>query len=193
MGGEPTYQRLLANFAAAVAMKQLSCGRHFLIENPAGSEIFQLPSFQKLGRSGRVVSVNIAQCALGLRINSQPIRKLTTLWASSWILLEPFRGLKCRHTHHGILQGKIGSVNKTRMAQVWPHEMCVRITQGLINLIQKRVRSIMLMTVTFGGCIFMVHPMIVEYSLVQWHFQALMKKMKTGSLRKQRWTRLEAD
>ena len=40
-----------ANFAAVVAMKQLSCNGHFLIEKPARSEIFGLLAFQKLWRS----------------------------------------------------------------------------------------------------------------------------------------------
>ena len=96
----------LANFAVAVAMKQLSCGRHFLIENPRGSEIFRLPSFERLWKTGRVCKMDIPQCALGLTVLGQPIRKMTTLWASSWILLRPFEGVRCRHKSHGILEGK---------------------------------------------------------------------------------------
>ena len=96
---------VLANFVAAVAMKQLPCGRHFLIENPRGSEIFLLPSFQRLLKTGRVCKMHVAQCALGLRVLGEPIRKLITLWASSWILLKPFEGVKCNHRYHRILQG----------------------------------------------------------------------------------------
>ena len=81
--------------------------------------------------------MHVAQCALGIRVLGEQIRKLTTLWASSWILLKPFEGVKCKHKSHGILQGKgPNGINKTRMAQAWPAEMCAGIVQGLINLIQ---------------------------------------------------------
>ena len=56
----------MANFIAAVAMKQLSCGRHFLIEHPRGSEIFQLQSPLRLWNTRRVCKINVPQCALGL-------------------------------------------------------------------------------------------------------------------------------
>ena len=80
----------LADCAAAAATKQLSCGRHFLIENPCGSEIFKLPSFEKLWNTRHVCKMHIPQCALGLTVLGQPVRKMTTLWASSWILLKQF-------------------------------------------------------------------------------------------------------
>ena len=64
-------------------MKQLQAGRHFLIENPAGSELFQLDIYQRLWATGKVVSINIPQCALGLQVHGEPTLKNTTLWASS--------------------------------------------------------------------------------------------------------------
>ena len=73
----------LANFVVAVAMKQLFCGRHLLIENPRGSEVFLLPFFQRLWNTGRVCKMHVAQCALGLRVLGEPIRKLTCLLYTS--------------------------------------------------------------------------------------------------------------
>ena len=69
----------LAKFAAEVAMIQLNERGRFLIENPAGSEMFQLPCFKKLWETQRVVSINVPQCALGLRVYDEPILKNTTL------------------------------------------------------------------------------------------------------------------
>ena len=94
----------LADFAVEVAFLQLDGHRHFLIENPRGSDIFKLRSFQRLWRTRRCFSMNIPQCALGLVVCGEPILKWTTLWASSPLLLKPFEGLKCTHSSHGLLR-----------------------------------------------------------------------------------------
>ena len=125
--------KVLADFAAEIALLQLQYNRHFIIENPAGSEIFSLPSFKRLYDTKCIAAINFPQCALGLRVHGDLIYKYTTLWTSPPILVEPFIGLKCTHGHqHGKLEGG----NKTKLAQVWPHAMCARSIQGTINLIK---------------------------------------------------------
>ncbi len=56
----------LARVFARIAELQMRAGRYFLCENPAGSELFQLPEFIKLWTTGQVGSVNFPQCAVGL-------------------------------------------------------------------------------------------------------------------------------
>lgn len=78
------------------------------------------------------VKVNVLQCALGLVVDGQPIyKKNTSPFASSTLLLEPFRGLNCICNAHGALDGCSGNVAKTKLAQVWPRETCHRICTGI--------------------------------------------------------------
>ena len=73
----------LANLCARVALIQLESGRHFLVENQRGSELFGLRGFLALTKTGRIVKCNFPQCAAGLRSpDGMPILKFTTIWAS---------------------------------------------------------------------------------------------------------------
>ena len=58
----------LADFAARLAMIQLEAGRDFLTENPQGSQLWKLPSWQKVLAHPRTVSVIHDQCMSGLTI-----------------------------------------------------------------------------------------------------------------------------
>ena len=52
-------------------------------------------------------------------------------------LLQPFEGVKGKHTSHDILETKaLNSIAKTILAQVWLAATCAKIVQGLVNLIQ---------------------------------------------------------
>ena len=113
-------------------------GRHFLIENPAGSEFVHLPCMVRIWNIGQIASCNVLQCNLGLIADGMPINKNTILWASSRLLLEPFRGLVCTCRELGTLKGKLGNIAKAKYAQVWPRNMCLRICIG----IQAFIRSI---------------------------------------------------
>ena len=125
----------LADLCAKVAQRQIEAKRHFLIENPRGSEMFSLPSFRKLQQRG-IVTVNFPQCAVGLQSpNGQAIQKFTSLWASSDALVDGFRTLYCDHKSHWTLEGGAeGSQRRTAYAQVWPKEMCKIIVDGIQRL-----------------------------------------------------------
>lgn len=129
---------MLATFAARVVRLQLDVDRHLLLEDPAGSAIFDLELFGKLWKSGKVVSINVFQCALGLVVDGTPIYKNTTLWASNRILLKPFIGVRCMHRHHGRLSGTTASgIARSRLAQVWPRPMCQRTCNDIQTLLQE--------------------------------------------------------
>ncbi len=84
----------LAKLTAKVAMLQLVEGRYFLIENPAGSDLFNLPEFQTLWATGQVGKIIFPQCTVGLETpdeqKREPIFKETELWANDPDLLTPF-------------------------------------------------------------------------------------------------------
>ena len=61
----------LVEFGGRVCMIQLSADRHFIVENPAVSEIFHLLCFVAVFNAGKVVQVNVPQCALGLVLDGQ--------------------------------------------------------------------------------------------------------------------------
>ena len=106
----------LANLMARIASMQIVSGRFFLIENPKSSDLFKLPSFQKLWNTNQVGSITLPQCALGLvSPEGKPILKWTTLWSNSRFLLEPFANLSCCHSSHGELEGFYNGVNRTKL------------------------------------------------------------------------------
>lgn len=93
-----------AGFAAEVAGVQLATNRHFLIENPRGSDPFALPPYAALWNTEKVVEVTFPQSALGLQVHGEPILKYTTFWVSSILMAEPFVDLKCYRSAEPIRQ-----------------------------------------------------------------------------------------
>ena len=74
---------IIADFCADIAEFQLKEGRHFLLENPAGSDLFKLPSWDKVISKYNLPSINFSQCSLGLvDPDGIPVKKPTTLLAS---------------------------------------------------------------------------------------------------------------
>ena len=131
----------LAESVARLCQLQFSDNMLLLVEDPAGSELFHLVCFERTWDIGRVVKINIPQCVLGLRIDGRPFYNNTILFASSILLLAPFKGLTCICKEHGSLNGRSGGVDATRFAQVWPHEMCQRICIGIHALLRQRRRA----------------------------------------------------
>ena len=128
----------IARVCAKIARIQVEAGRHYLIENPRGSQLFSLPEYEALMRTTAVTVVNFPQCSVGLLSpEGLPLLKWTTLWASCPELLEDFRGLFCKHTAHGELVGS----RRTKLSQVWPIEMCRLIVCGICRVLTMRPGS----------------------------------------------------
>jgi hypothetical protein len=125
----------LAELCAVVINIQLSAGRHFLLENPRGSDLFRLPQLAAIFASGYVKTVNFPQCTLGLvGPTNVPMQKWTTLWASCEHLLSAFRSLECRCKTHQTIEGTAKGTILSQHAQVWPSEMCKLIVPGICKL-----------------------------------------------------------
>jgi hypothetical protein len=128
----------LARLMAITAMIQITADHFFLIENPAGSELFQLPEFRDLWNTGKVGKITFPQCTVGLKTpEGLPILKLTELWSNAKELLEPFAGLKCDHDQHGDICGQYNGQQRSKLAQVWPPEMCRMIVEGSCMLLKR--------------------------------------------------------
>ena len=56
--------------------------------------------------------------------------------------MNPFEGLACSHSSHAELEGFYKGVNRTKLAQTWPVEMCRRIVEGILQIIREIKKAI---------------------------------------------------
>ena len=67
---------------------QLRNGRHFIVENPHGSDLWKLENWMTLLEDNRVKQAVLDQCMVGLvNQDKQPVQKRTRFVASDWILI----------------------------------------------------------------------------------------------------------
>ena len=122
----------LAQVMADACERQHREKRFFLVEQPANSEMWELGCFKKLWSRGNMASVTFPQCAVGLKSpEGIPLLKWTDLWSNSMEILQQFDDLHCRCDVHGTIIGGIGGQRRSKVAQVWPLEMCRRIVEGI--------------------------------------------------------------
>ena len=130
----------LASLCADIASLQVESGRHYIVEQPLGSDLFRLPKWKSLSlRPGHVECV-IDQCMVGLRSPTSPpmhVKKPTCLWASHEILVRRLRGKRCngRRPHAGVssLSDRVNGM-PSNLAQVWPKLMCQIIATSIADL-----------------------------------------------------------
>lgn len=114
----------LAELCAAIARFQLKNHRHFIVEQPLGSEMFRLKSWETVLKSAHRVTVD--QCQFCLKHHKPPhlpLMKPTELWSSRETILRYLHGHRCsgRHDH-----GKV-----THEAQIWHYQLCSNIARGI--------------------------------------------------------------
>jgi hypothetical protein len=131
----------LAHLAIEIANVQVSSHRHFLLENPARSQMWDIPATQRLMRHETCFSVVFDQCMIGLcdPDTGEPMMKPTRLLSSHPCLIKRFIPMSCnrQHSHqhiegHTHFEGR--SIKRSRFAQVWPHRMCSLIVEGILEL-----------------------------------------------------------
>ena len=132
--GEP-----IAKLCGQLAQIQLNAHKHFLVEQPLGSTMFETHPWPKVVQDSRSLSIVFDQCQVGQTINGLPARKPTELIASASELLKPFCGKVCDGSHqHIILTGAAA-----KKAQKWPFEMCSRIAHGIEQLAKAELKGMM--------------------------------------------------
>ena len=116
----------LATLCAEVAEFQLSCGNHFIIEQPRTSLMFQLPSWKELAKIAHVAVCD--QCRFGLKNpDGTHLKKPTKFIASSPILLAHVANRFCLDNHE---HGKVKS-----SAENWPISLCRSLARGIADLL----------------------------------------------------------
>ena len=125
----------LALLAARLAQIQLSCKRHFVLENPRDSKLWELPQYQQLARHNLVVMATCDQCAYGLTDpDGYPTMKPTTFMCSSPVFPKRL-GLRCPKTHkHVHIEGLARGIPRSKYAQTWPVKLCEAIVAGILEL-----------------------------------------------------------
>lgn len=125
---------------------ELSENRHFMLEQPHGSGLFEEPQWQQLCEfSFKVV---FDQCMVRLKINKYPywpVRKTTEVWASAECLLWFLQDLRCdkqhAHAHIGSWSRDGHPTARSADMQVWPHELCQRFAAGISECIRQMQSS----------------------------------------------------
>ena len=155
----------LAKLCARLAELQIEGGRHFIVEQPAGSTMFQLPEWKKLASDHKLYQCQFDQCCVGLRMNRPPylpVRKPTVLISSKESLIRRFVHKQCPgdHEHASIssLGGNRHYVNSCEM-QVWPINMCRMIAAAIADTVHEHVLSqrlsgpYMNSSLAYAGCV----------------------------------------
>ena len=115
----------LANLCAAVAKHQVDNTRHFVLEQPCQSTLFQIESWKKL--MPRIHEAVCDQCRFGLVSSlGEPLKKPTRFVASHPILLEHVRNRFCNQQHQ---HGKVKSE-----AERWPTKLCRALARRIADL-----------------------------------------------------------
>ena len=121
----------LARLCAEVAASQLARGKHFLVEQPRNSTMFDLPEWVKLAAKYQLAYCD--QCRFGLK-NRQGIhlKKPTKFAVSNKMLTCRLDGKFCLDQHQ---HGKVASE-----AERWPYHLCKCIASGIADLISSQDR-----------------------------------------------------
>ena len=132
----------MGRLAAKIAILQLNAGRHFIVENPEGSALWELSDWKRL--RAHVARVRFDQVQLGLRRRLSPrlpINKATELWASCPALIRRLADHNCDRQHQHAIVGndtKRGVAAPSKEAQVWPDAMCRKLAAGIQEVLQEK-------------------------------------------------------
>ena len=100
----------LARLMAELMVYQRKRGKFYIVENPAQSEMWNLPEFRRIWEEKYVGAATFPQCGLGLRTpEGLPILKYTTLWSNSPFIIHQFM---IRGTYEKSVRGPPGPARK---------------------------------------------------------------------------------
>ena len=125
----------IGNLCGNIALYQLHEGRHFLVEQPLGSEMFTFKPWLRVNDKPSVCRIRLDQCATDLKArNGKFVKKPTEFRASSVLLLWPLRGLLCPGDHeHEECRGRTA-----KEAQHWTWQLASCIAAGCIDLLREK-------------------------------------------------------
>ena len=147
-------EALTLQLLAVACFIQSVLGRHWAIEQPHGSDLFEAHGLRLLtGRDALIKNFSwiFDQCMLGAESDGKPTKKRTKIAASFAFQAEP---PQCDGSHvHEILRGRRGGVSRTAAAAVYPHELCNIILDEVASTSQQQQLGGVLLRSTSRICI----------------------------------------
>ena len=121
---------VLLRFALELAEEQVKNGRHYMLENPAGSRAWKLEEVKRWLRKYEALMVKFDQCQFGLRCLESGLlhMKPTLVATSSQALVSKFLDKRCKRNH--LHAQVIGGSKITSPAGRYPPKMASAIVQG---------------------------------------------------------------
>ena len=124
--------KALADLTAEIALWQLQNHRHFVIENPATSDMWALPKMTQVRQHENAVEIVCDQCMLGLRDPAGHLTRKSTKFLASDIRLIQRLGKRCDKSHyHEPLAGNVNGISRCKYAQVWPRRLLELLALGI--------------------------------------------------------------
>ena len=131
----------LARVFARAAEIQVTSNRHYLIEQPTGSDFLSAREWAEIACKYPTCKVTFDQCAVGLRTPTfphHPMCKPTEMWASHHFLISRLQGKQCLHMHRSLsmphYSERLHFPPKHSLARIWPRKLCEMITVGIADL-----------------------------------------------------------
>lgn len=129
----------LAKLASRIFNYQITHGRHAILENPWGSDIWKLPEYVSLLAHPCTVVAYVDQCAFGLKDFDNMLMKKPTGFMATDERLIAFLRRRCSNDHqHALVAGSSGGTSRSRQAQVWPIRLCEAIVKGIVAVLRQR-------------------------------------------------------
>ena len=119
-------------FCVKIYRHQMSRGRYFLHEHPAGATSWELDAVKRIQEMDDVLKTTCDQCEYGLTTDingtSVPAKKPTSFLTNSWKIAAKL-STRCsgRHNHGSLMEGR------AKKAEEYPDRLCQSICQGLIE------------------------------------------------------------
>ena len=132
-------EMLTLQFLGVACFIQLILGRHFVIENPHGSDLFEAHGLKAVAGKENVLDIIywiFDQCMLGAKSGGKATKKRTKLAASFRFKAE---APQCDGSHtHQLLHGRANGVSRTAAAAVYPKELCTLILNEICGISQEQ-------------------------------------------------------
>ena len=125
-------ESLTLQFLTVLFFIQMVLGRVWMLEQPAGSDLFRASALQVLTGADALDQVFpwvFDQCMLGAQVGGQAVKKRTQISSNSKFHSDP---PQCDGSHtHCVLRGCDYTGSRTAQAAVYPPEMCRKILQEI--------------------------------------------------------------
>ena len=129
----------LAEITLQLCIFQRQSKAHFIIENPASSELWRLPGWSQLLQNDDVFSVILDQCVVGLKDPTGEATKKPTMFIATAHSLIRRLAIRCPgHHSHVRLEGSAAGHSRCKFAQVWPRRLIELLADGITETLKAK-------------------------------------------------------